>query len=320
MKVFVTGADGFIGSHLCEALRDRGDEVTGLALYNSFDSFGWLDEVEGVKKVRGDVRDSAQMNTWIKGHEIVFHLAALISVPYSYEAHRSFIDTNVTGTLNVLLAATSAGAKFVHTSSSEVYGSMRGEWSDGMDESHPIQPQSPYAASKVAADALVRAFNLSYGLPAIILRPFNTYGPRQSQRAVVPTIVRQVLDPEAGAINLGNVNTRRDLTYVTDTVRAFLAVADLPNFGVYNAGTGETHFISSLAQRIIRHMDSVKPINTVRDRHRPKASEVDCLLADASALSKATGWSPQVSLDHGLIHVIAWHRVRPVRDARRYLT
>lgn len=325
-RALVTGADGFIGSHLCEALRDRGDEVTGLALYNSFDSFGWLDEVEGVQKVRGDVRDAAQMRELIAGHDLVFHLAALISVPYSYQAPQSFIDTNVTGTLNVLEACRAADAKLVHTSTSEVYGSAQ---YTPMDEQHPICPQSPYAASKVAADALVRSYNLSFGLPCVILRPFNTYGPRQSERAVVATIIRQALDPACHAIKLGKLNAFRDLTYVGDMVRAFIAVSEINEFDVFNAGTGDGLVIVDLARVICDAIQSFllrrgqalcrepgdKPVLSENVRLRPEASEVIRLQADAHRLTAATGWKPRRPMNKGLDPTIAWWRTRDFRPS-----
>lgn len=309
MKVFVTGADGFIGSHLCEALRERGDEVTGLALYNSFDSFGWLDEVHGVKRVRGDIRDTHQMRALIRGHDIVFHLAALISVPYSYEAPLSFVDTNITGTLNILQAAMDTGARVVHTSTSEVYGSVP---KGAITEQHPMQPQSLYAASRVAGDALVRAYHLSYGLPAVILRPFNTYGPRQSQRAVVAGITSQALNGDT--IKLGNQSAMRDLMHVEDTVAAFLAVSKLTKFDTYNAGTGESVTIRSLALQIALAAGAKGKIVDDKARYRPVESEVTHLRADASKLMKETNWKPKISLEAGIKQTIAWHRERGTKE------
>ena len=307
MKVFVTGADGFIGSHLCEALRDRGDEVTGLAQYNSFDSFGWLDEVEGVERVVGDVRDPGQMRALIEGHDLVFHLAALGEVPYSYIAPRSFIDTNVMGTLNVLEACICACADIVHTSTSEVYGSVP----DGaITEDFPMRPQSPYAASKVAADALVRSYNLTYGLPAVILRPFNTYGPRQSKRAVIPSIIHQTLDPSQKELGLGEIKAERDWTYVDDMVLAFLAVAELDDFDVYNAGSCTRDTVLRVVQFVERFTGIEKPIEFDEIRMRPKNSEVMGLQANVDLLRTATGWAPKVGLEQGLARTIEWHQAR----------
>ena len=307
MRVFVTGADGFIGSHLCEALRDAGHDVTGLAFYNSFDSFGWLDEVDGVAKIRGDVRDAEQIRKLINGHEVVFHLAALISVPHSYDAPRAFIDTNVTGTLNVLLAARDAGAKIVHTSTSEVYGTAQ---YTPQDETHPIKPQSPYAASKVAADALVRSFVLSYGMSAVILRPFNTYGPRQSERAVIGSICRQMADPRcSGYVEVGHTESARDFMYITDTVAAFLAV--MPLDGVFNAATGVCTKIEDLLGTVLR-------VHSVT-RQRPDGSEVHRLIGDASALAKATGWQAAVNIEDGFARTLNWWRSRSYRKDIAYV-
>ncbi len=310
MKAFVTGADGFIGSHLCEALRDAGHDVTGLALYNSFDSYGWLDEVEGVEKVRGDIRDAEQMRRLIKGHDTVFHLAALISVPDSYLRPRSYIDTNVMGTLNILEAARDAGSKVIHTSTSEVYGTAQ---YTPMDEGHPINPQSPYAASKVAADALVKSYHLSYDLPCVILRPFNTYGPRQSERAVVATIIRQALDPVYKTIHLGNMMVERDFNYVEDTAGAFLAVQKLDKFGVYNVGMTDVWQIGQVGRMVVRATNCGKHLTTGRDRIRPLKSEVAALCGDASHLHDATGWNPTMPFEIGLDHTIAWWRKRDFR-------
>ena len=303
MKVFVTGADGFIGSHLVEALRDRGDEVTGLALYNSFDSFGWMDEIDGIRKVRGDVRDAEHMRALIAGHDIVFHLAALISVPHSFTSPRAFVDTNVTGTLNVLLAARDAGAKVVNTSTSEVYGTAL---YTPMDETHPKCPQSPYAASKVAADALVMSFAASYGMENVILRPFNTYGPRQSERAVIASICRQVADGET--VTIGNANAVRDFVYVTDTVAAFLAVSSLTD-RVLNAATGVGTRIGDLAGGA-----GLDPA-----RLRPDDAEVEVLIGDASSLMRDTYWCPTVSVADGFARTLAWWRSHAHRKDLAYV-
>ena len=308
MKAFVTGADGFIGSHLCEALRDAGHDVTGLALYNSFDSFGWLDEVEGIAKVRGDVRDAEQMRALIKGHEIVFHLAALISVPHSYDAPRAFVDTNIAGTLNVLLAARDAGAKVIHTSSSEVYGTAQYV---PQDEAHPINPQSPYAASKVAADALVRSFVLSYGMGAVILRPFNTYGPRQSERAVIGSICRQLADPRCKGVEIGNPHAVRDFVFIADTVRAYLAAMRLTG-GIYNVATGRGTRIKELPL-------TGRRVYLASERMRPVSSEVDWLVGNASAFAEATQWGPRINVIEGFARTLDWWRSRPYRKDMAYV-
>jgi nucleoside-diphosphate-sugar epimerase len=257
-----------------------------------------LSEVPGVEPVLGDVRDAALMRKLIQGHEYVFHLAALIDVAYSYNAPRSYIETNVCGTLNVLDAARDAEAKVIHTSSSEVYGTAQ---YTPQDEEHPINPQSPYAASKTAADAIVRSFHLSYGLPCVILRPFNTYGPRQSQRAVVAHICRQALN--GSEIVLGNLEPKRDLMFVRDTAQAFLAAMHLP-FGVYNAGTGESVKIGALPSYV-----TSKRVVSQLDKFRPEASEVDELCCDATKL-RETGWSPKVSLLYGMKKTYEWHDSR----------
>ncbi len=315
MKAFVTGADGFIGSHLCEALRDAGHEVTGLALYNSFDTYGWLDEVEGVEKVRGDIRDAEQMRRLIKGHEVVFHLAALISVPDSYLRPRSYIDTNVMGTLNILEAARDAGSKVIHTSTSEVYGTAQ---YTPMDEKHPINPQSPYAASKVAADALVKAYHLSYGLPCVILRPFNTYGPRQSERAVVATIIRQALDPMCPAVMLGETRAIRDFVYVTDTAAAFVAAISIDDIGPFNISTGDGEAISGLADLVSKTVGkptgmACKGTGWQDARMRPPKSEVWELCGNSDTFSGCTSWSANVRLNEGIRRTIDWWRKRDFR-------
>jgi len=292
MRCFVTGACGFIGSHLVETLVAEGHDVTGLALYNPSQSWGWLEGIEA-RKAHGDVRDAEQMRRLIKGHEAVFHLAAQIEVPYSFVAPRSFIDTNVTGTLNVLEACRATGAKLIHTSSSEVYGTAA---YTPQDEAHPLQAQSPYAASKIAADALVTSYHRSYDLPAVILRPFNTYGPRQSERAVIASIILQ--DLRDGAVTLGDLRPHRDFLYVEDTVRAFMAVMKLSG-GVYNAGTGISISIKDLAAKIITYA-------AAQGEYRPENAEVHLLRASSAKLFAETGWRPRVSLDEGLKRTKEW--------------
>ena len=315
IKVFITGASGFIGSHLAEALRDAGHEVTGLASYRSADTHGWLDEIDGVAKVRGDVRDPERMRALIKGHELVYHLAALGGIPGSYDAPRTFMEVNATGTLNVLLAAREAGAKVIHTSTSEVYGSAQYV---PMDEKHPINPQSPYAASKFAADALANAFRLSYGLPVVIIRPFNVYGPRQSERAIVPTIIRQVLDESRERVELGNLESCRDLTYVGDTVRGIMLAAGLDDIGPWHIGGGYFTSIGDLARIIMDATGIHKPIISVEAHERPVDSEVRTLKCDATKFTKATGWKPTQPFSTGLSPTIGWFRSRP-RPAMGYM-
>lgn len=322
-RILVTGADGFIGSHLTERLVAEGAEVTALALYNSFDSHGWLDalpaEVRGaLTLIRGDVRDGPFLLGAVEGQDLVFHLAALIAIPHSYVAAHSFVDVNVAGTLNVLEAVRRHGVgRLVHTSTSEVYGTAR---TMPIDETHPLQAQSPYAASKIAADSLVESYARSFGLPVAILRPFNTFGPRQSERAVIPTIIRQALDPQCPAIRIGDTTPVRDFSYVGDTVDAFLAVgtAETIEFGtVYNSGSGRPTSVAEVIELVLRETGSEKPVETDAERIRPERSEVRLLLADAGRLAAATGWRPQVSLEEGLARTIRWWRERFAADAVR---
>ena len=311
-KILVTGADGFIGSHLTEGLGSAGADVTALAQYNSFDSHGWLDDLpdqirKNVNLVRGDVRDAAFISRLVPGHEIIFHLAALIAIPHSYAAAQSYVDTNVLGTLNVLEAARQFGTeRIVHTSTSEVYGTAI---KMPIDESHPLQGQSPYSASKIAADMMAEAFARSFGLPVVILRPFNTYGPRQSERAIIPTIIRQALDPSCPAIMVGDSSTVRDLTFVTDTAAAFIAAgqADGIEYGqAFNAGSQRAIMIGDLIDVIIDLTSSRKPVLQDEKRLRPTNSEVRALLADSTRFVRATGWSPQVKLREGLERTVNW--------------
>lgn len=329
-RIVVTGADGFIGSHLVESLVAAGAEVTALAFYNAFDRNGWLDELPddvlaSVRIARGDVRDFSFINRLVAGHDIVFHLAALIGIPHSYAAPQSYVDTNVTGTLNVLEAARVNGVgRVVHTSTSEVYGTAL---TLPIAESHPLQGQSPYSASKIAADKMAEAYALSFDLPVVVLRPFNTYGPRQGERAVIPTIVRQALDPACTAIKLGNLTTTRDFNYVSDTVAAFLAIGRAPEieFGApYNTGTGRAVSVADVLDRVRDLTGTNKPVESEAARVRPERSEVRTLLADPARLAAATGWRAEVSLDEGLDHVVAWWRERlaggSVRRSANYAT
>jgi NAD dependent epimerase/dehydratase len=311
-KILVTGADGFIGSHLTEGLVSAGADVTALAQYNSFDSHGWLDDLpdqirKNVNLVRGDVRDAAFISRLVPRHEIIFHLAALIAIPHSYAAAQSYVDTNVLGTLNVLEAARqSSTERIVHTSTSEVYGTAI---KMPIDESHPLQGQSPYSASKIAADMMAEAFARSFGLPVVILRPFNTFGPRQSERAIIPTIIRQALDPSCPAIMVGDATTVRDLTFVTDTAAAFMAAgqAEGIEYGqAFNAGSQRAIMIGDLIDVIIDLTSSRKPVLQDEKRLRPTNSEVRALLADSTRFVRATGWSPQVKLREGLERTVNW--------------
>jgi len=283
--------------------------------YNSFNSRGWLDSLAdevmaSVEVVLGDVRDSSSVLAFTDAAEVVYHLAALIAIPYSYRAPRSYLDTNAAGTLNVLEAVRAHGTpRLVHTSTSEVYGTAVRV---PIDESHPLQAQSPYSASKIAADKLAEAYALSFSLPVVTLRPFNTFGPRQSTRAVIPTIITQ-LAGGAQDVHLGALDPSRDFTYVADIAAAFVAVGTAPLDQVVgevlNAGSGHEISIGDLAELVARLMN--RPIRVVReaDRLRPEASEVRRLLSDSSELRRRTGWAPARSLEDGLRGTIAWFSV-----------
>lgn len=313
-NIFVTGADGFIGSHLTEALVSRGANVTALCLYNSFDRHGWLDDVapdirNEIRLVRGDVRDAHQMASLCKNQTTVFHLASLIAIPYSYDAPSSYVQTNVQGTVNVLKAALEGGAtKVIHTSTSEVYGTAK---FTPISEDHPLQGQSPYSASKIGADMIAESFARSFNLPVITIRPFNTYGPRQSERAVISTVIRQILDDQCEVLKLGDLSPARDFNFVSDTVAAFLAAAqiDKSEFGqTFNAGSGNMVTIAETIELLRTIINSDKPIIQENVRMRPAGSEVMALMADASRLKEATGWRPAVSLKEGLSQTIDWWR------------
>ncbi len=329
LKVLVTGADGFIGSHVTEALVRQGANVTALALYNSFDSHGWLDDTDSAIKrelnlVRGDVRDGAFVNRLVKGHAVVFHLAALIAIPYSYSAAQSYVDTNITGTLHILEAARQWGTeRVVQTSTSEVYGTAQ---TMPISESHPLQGQSPYSASKIGADMMAEAYARSFGVPVVTLRPFNTFGPRQSERAIVPALIRQVLDPNCPEIMVGDTTPVRDLTFVEDTAAAFLAAgsANLEYGTAYNAGSQRSVTIAELLELIMKLSKSNKPVRIDESRLRPQNSEVRALLADCSRFESETGWKAHTTLQDGISRTISWWRNRlgegRVRLEKTYMT
>jgi dTDP-glucose 4,6-dehydratase len=306
-KVLVTGAGGFIGSHLTERLVELGASTRALVHYNSAGSWGWLDHSplkDEVEVIPGDICDRDSMARATDGIEIVFHLAALIAIPYSYHAPLSYIRTNVEGTLNVLQSAKSAGAELVvQTSTSEVYGTAR---TVPISEEHPLQGQSPYSASKIGADKMAEAVHRSFGLPLTIVRPFNTYGPRQSARAVIPTIITQALTQDA--IRLGNLEPTRDLNYVTDTVEGFISAASSPAAigQVINIGTGLEISIGELARRILKMLGKDLPIICEDQRVRPDKSEVERLCADNRRALELLNWQPRVTLEEGLRRTIAW--------------
>lgn len=305
----MTGAGGFIGSHLVERLVSLGARTTALVRYNSAGSWGWLDKSpikNDLKVVLGDIRDQDSTQRAVEGIDIVFHLAALIAIPYSYHAPLSYVRTNVEGTLNILQSAMRGDVDLViHTSTSEVYGTAR---SVPINEGHPLQGQSPYSATKIGADKIVESFNLSFGLPVVTVRPFNTYGPRQSGRAVIPTIVTQALANEA--IRLGNISPTRDLNYVGDTVEGFIKAAESSKAvgEVINLGTGREISIGELAATILRTMGKDLQVITDSERVRPGGSEVERLCADANKARELLGWEPKHSLEEGLTRTVEWIR------------
>lgn len=311
-RVLVTGADGFIGSHLVEALKQEGCEVRAFVFYNSFNSWGWLDtlsrkELKGIEIFSGDIRDPNGVRAAMKGIDAVFHLAALIGIPFSYHSPDSYVDTNVKGTLNILQAARDASVqRLLVTSTSEVYGTARYV---PIDEAHPRQGQSPYSATKIGADALAESFYRSFGLPVVIVRPFNTYGPRQSARAVIPTIITQLL---AGTreLRLGALHPTRDLVYVKDTVRGFIEIARSERCvgEEINIATQREIAVGDLARKLITLTNPAAKIVADKARLRPKKSEVERLLGSRKKLTKLTGWKPRYSMDEGLRETLAWFR------------
>jgi NAD dependent epimerase/dehydratase len=316
-KVLVTGAGGFIGSHLTERLVELGAKTRAFVRYSSTGSWGWLDQSplkNDVEVVLGDIRDQDTVTHAMAGVDIVFHLAALIAIPYSYHAPLSYVRTNVEGTLNVLQAAQRVESEIVvHTSTSEVYGTAR---TVPIDENHPLQGQSPYSASKIGADKIAESFHLSFGLPVVTVRPFNTFGPRQSARAVIPTIVTQALN--GSEIRLGNLEPTRDLNFVADTVEGFIKAAETPKAigETINLGSGREISIRDLAALILELMNRDIPIALEGARVRPENSEVDRLCADSRKGQSILGWTPKYSLEEGLTATIEWIR----ENSERYRT
>ena len=296
-KILVTGADGFIGSHLCEALVTRGYAVKAFVQYNSFSSWGWLDHSSLASQMEifpGDVRDPNGVRTATRDCDAVLHLAALIAIPYSYNSPDAYVDTNIKGTLNILQAARDLEVeRCIHTSTSEVYGTAQFV---PITEEHPLQGQSPYSATKIAADQLALSFYRSFGQPVSILRPFNTYGPRQSARAIIPTIITQIANG-ARRIKLGSLHPTRDFTYVTDTADAFIAMLECPLQNivgeVFNGGSGFEVSMGDTARMIAQVMEANIEIICDEQRLRPKNSEVERLWADNTRLTTLTGWKPE---------------------------
>jgi dTDP-glucose 4,6-dehydratase len=312
--VLVTGADGFIGSHLTEALVRLGCKVRAFSFYNAMGLTGWLEDLPAdikasVEIITGDVRDPARIDEAVQGCAVVFHLAALIGIPYSYHAPESYVDTNIKGTVNVLQAARRHGcSRVIHTSTSEVYGTAR---SVPISEDHPLQPQSPYSASKIAADNLALSYFYSFALPVCILRPFNTYGPRQSNRAVIPTIITQI-HSGLRTLKLGTLESTRDFSYVSDTVAGFIRAAssDRALGEVINLGSGFEIGIGDTAQMIARLMNADIDIQTEAARLRPEHSEVFRLLSDNNKARNLLEWQPEYlgleGFSRGLEKTIAW--------------
>ncbi len=313
-KILVTGADGFIGSHLAEELVRRGHDVRAFVFYNSFNSWGWLDHSEREIKesldvIAGDIRDPHGVKEAMEGCNLVFHLAALIGIPYSYHSPDAYVDTNVKGTLNIVQAARELGVeKVVHTSTSEVYGTARFV---PITEEHPLHGQSPYSASKIGADQIAMSFYLSFGTPVSIIRPFNTYGPRQSARAVIPTIITQIGQGKE-KIELGSLHPTRDFSYIKDTVGGFISVgeSDAAVGEVLNAGSNFEISIADTANTIAEMMSADIEIVIDQERIRPAKSEVERLWADNKKIRKVTGWMPEYGGEdgfrRGIAETVAW--------------
>ena len=309
--ILITGADGFIGSHLTEMLLRKGHKVRALAFYNSFNNWGWLEDVvqsENLEVISGDIRDPFFCTEITKNIDQIFHLAALIGIPYSYVAPDSYIDTNIKGTLNICNAARINDVeRIIHTSTSEVYGTAKYV---PIDEDHPLQPQSPYSASKIAADNMAMSYFNAFNLPLTIARPFNTYGPRQSARAVIPTIILQIANG-AKEIKLGDLSPTRDFNYVIDTCQAFISILESKNTlgEVINIGSNTEISIKDTLQVIKDLMSSEVVFVEDKDRLRPKKSEVFRLWCDNKKINKLTGFKPKYDIKQGLLKTIEWFSV-----------
>jgi len=307
-KVLITGADGFIGSHLTELLVSKGYQVKALSQYNSFNNWGWLEDIDckdHVEVVTGDIRDPHYCKHITKDVDIIFHLAALIAIPYSYVAPGSYVDTNIKGTLNICQAAKENGnIRVIHTSTSEVYGTAQYV---PIDENHPLQPQSPYSATKIAADAMAMSFYNAFELPVTIARPFNAYGPRQSARAVIPTIITQIANGTK-EIKLGDLTPTRDFNYVADTCRGFIALVEEENTigETINIGSNFEISVADTLNIIKELMDSDIKFVTDEQRIRPTKSEVLRLWCDNTKIKKLTGFEPQYDIRTGLQKTIDW--------------
>ena len=307
-KILVTGADGFIGSHLTEMLVKKGHQVNALSQYNSFNNWGWLEDVyckDQIKVLTGDIRDPHYCKSITKNVDIIFHLAALIAIPYSYKAPDSYVDTNIKGTLNICQAAKENGnIRVIHTSTSEVYGTAQYV---PIDEKHALQPQSPYSASKIAADAMAMSFYNAFELPVTIARPFNTYGPRQSARAIIPTIITQIANG-IKEIKLGDISPTRDFNFVEDTCRGFIALAehDKTIGETINIGSNFEISIADTLEIIKNLMKSDVRFKVEEERIRPENSEVFRLWCDNTKIQKLTGFAPEVDIRRGLQRTIDW--------------
>lgn len=311
-KVLVTGADGFIGSHLVEELLNAGCKVKAFVYYNSFNTWGWLDSLpksrlNEIEIFSGDIRDPYGVRNAVKGCDVVFHLAALIAIPFSYHSPDAYIDTNIKGTLNVLQAARDFEVeKVLVTSTSEVYGTAQ---YTPIDEKHPFQGQSPYSASKIGADRIAESFYKSFNTPVVIVRPFNTFGPRQSARAVIPTIITQLLSGET-VLKLGSLTPTRDFNYVKDTCLGFIQIAESDKVigEEINIATGKEFTIKHVADYLIANLNPSAEIVSKEERFRPEKSEVFQLIGDATKIKTLTNWTPQFSLEQGLLETVDWFK------------
>ena len=312
-NVFVTGADGFIGSHLVELLAKEGANINALHYYNSWNEIGWLNDIdknvlENINLIPGDIRDTELIRKLTKKVDYIFHLSSLIAIPYSYEAPRSYVDTNITGALNVLEGSKENDSlmRLIHVSTSEVYGSAQ---KIPIPETHPLVGQSPYSASKISADKLAESYYLSFNLPVVTARPFNTFGPRQTARAVIPTIASQLIDGKK-EINLGSLTPTRDFNYVSDTANGMIKIALCPEAEgeVINIGSGEEWSIGQTVEKIAKILDVEVEIISDKNRIRPSKSEVNRLICDNSKIKKLTNWKSEVSFEEGLSKTISWIR------------